>query len=257
MVNDNEEFNITETYDTYGGYDFEEEIREWENSWYEIDTVRFNINGVTQNTNELEKYNNWWNEALRAVKNEIWIESDTGGNLTTPTKSDTTQVSNKTKLEAEIRKINEEIHRINPNNKLRINYRINSDDDLKNSIDIVVRDTSHNGFEGTKLLKSDVKIKYTPSEFARKAEINDRLIINLGKYLDIENYTTQLVDDKLVQVEKDKKIGLQSDKKHWYGGKWIAHSPLSISFNTTINENEVLFVNGKKVDVLDQLFFKN
>ncbi|VEU60593.1 Uncharacterised protein [Mycoplasmopsis bovigenitalium] len=250
-------FKTTERYEGYGEYDFDENLsREAFYTWYRVDTVRFNINGTTRNKNELQKYNSWWNEALRAVKNEILIESDTGGNLTTPIKSGTTQVSNKSKLEAEIRKINESIQRTNPHNKLRINYRINSDDDSKNSIDIVVRDTSTNGFQGSKLLKSDIKIKYTPSASAQKAEINERLIINLGKYLDYENYSTKLVDDKLVQVEKDKKIGLQSDKKHWYGGKWIAHSPLSISFNTTKKENEVLFVNGKKVDVLDQLFFK-
>lgn len=53
-----------------------------------------------QNTNELKSIIIDEMKRLEAIKNEIWIESTFGGNLTTPTKSDTTQVSNKTKLEA-------------------------------------------------------------------------------------------------------------------------------------------------------------
>lgn len=224
--------------------------------WWKYSTLRINIKGKGVEARELPEYNNWWYEVQNIVRDEIWIESDTGGNLTTPIKENTSAKSNRQKLDEQIQKLNDAIEKANPRNPLRIKYRFDSDSFLRNSVDILVIDTSVDGFQGSKTTKYGVKVKYTPSDYAQKQEINDRLVINLGKYLDTENYSTKLVDDKLTQVENDKKIGLNTTGKYWYGGKWKAHTPLSISFNTTFDENEVLYVNGKKIDVLDQVFFK-
>ncbi|TNK93223.1 hypothetical protein C4M83_00775, partial [Mycoplasmopsis pullorum] len=42
-------------------------------------------------------------------------------------------------------------------------------------------------------------------------------------------------------------------EKKVYGGKWLYHAPASVEF-TTLNENEVLFINDKRIEVLNRKF---
>ncbi|WP_027333078.1 Mbov_0399 family ICE element protein [Mycoplasmopsis gallinarum] len=82
-----------------------------------------------------------------------------------------------------------------------------------------------------------------------------RLSFNYGKVVrDVslweiqnENWSVehQFADDVPVKLK---------NKSGNYGGKWLVHSPLKVIFNTNKSESEILFINGKKIDVLNRVF---
>ena len=106
---------------------------------------------------------------------------------------------------------------------------------------------------GTGICVSNLKVKFRPSNLFKKLNLEKRLKFALGKWVDFEKHTTELVDDKLVRDPEDTKP-LTHTGKEWYGGRWIAHSPLKAIFDTLDDETEVLKVNGKRIDVLDRHF---
>ncbi|MBU4689689.1 hypothetical protein KQ878_01665 [Mycoplasma zalophidermidis] len=91
--------------------------------------------------------------------------------------------------------------------------------------------------------------------FSKKTKIFERLKIELGKWVDFDAKTTRLVDDVLIRDPKDtKSIGVKQREKKYWAGRWKAHTPLKVIFNTTLSENEVLKINGKRIEVLDRTF---
>ncbi|UWD34481.1 hypothetical protein NX772_01465 [Mesomycoplasma molare] len=100
------------------------------------------------------------------------------------------------------------------------------------------------------LISENISVKYNPTDKFRNKDISSRLKITPGKYLDLTNpYSLELVDDKPVLIQESNKPVSRT-----YGGKWLYNAPAKLQFTTTIREDEVLFVNNQKVDVLDRNF---
>ncbi|MBU4691657.1 hypothetical protein KQ872_01610 [Mycoplasma sp. ES3225-GEN-MYC] len=216
-------------------------------------SLKVRVKSKFVNRNVENHYNKLWNEALSVVSDEIVLDTDTGGNLMTNPLKGTNQKSNKYNLNKYFETLNNKLK--DKNSSLVLSYKISSEDSAKNSIDVYVKDiATHSKNLGSKLLKSNIKIKYRATKWLENAKMDERLKINLGKYINFEEYDTKLVDDVLVRAENDKAIGNYGNT--YYAGRWVAHTPLSVSFNTTLSENEVLIINGKKVDVLDQTFLR-
>nr|WP_307938772.1 hypothetical protein [Mycoplasmopsis bovis] len=110
------------------------------------------------------------------------------------------------------------------------------------------------------LVAHNVKVNITPSAVYNSRiatrNLEQRLIIKLGKWVDFQNGTTKLVDDKLVRYPSDKRRKLKQETER-YGGKWIAHTPLKVNFTATSDETEVITINGKKIDVINYRFEEN
>lgn len=174
------------------------------------------------------------------------FESDTGGQLGTDEYKENGDKTNIQKLDEKL----QEFNRQNTNNsKLRAEFEVTS----PSTIDIYLKNENGSFKE---LVAHNVKVNITPSatyngRIATK-DLEQRLIIKLGKWVDFQNGTTKLVDDKLVKYPSDKseiKTGLDR-----YGGKWIAHTPLKVNFTATSDETEVITINGKKIDVINYRF---
>nr|WP_307922672.1 hypothetical protein [Mycoplasmopsis bovis] len=109
------------------------------------------------------------------------------------------------------------------------------------------------------LVAHNVKVNITPSAVYNSRiatrNLEQRLIIKLGKWVDFQNGTTKLVDDKLVRYPSDKRRKLKQEHER-YGGKWIAHTPLKVNFTATSDETEVITINGKKIDVINYRFWR-
>ncbi|WP_029513772.1 Mbov_0399 family ICE element protein [Mycoplasmopsis primatum] len=103
-----------------------------------------------------------------------------------------------------------------------------------------------------RVLIRGVKIEFVPTDHYKNARIFDRLKFEFGKWVDFQKGTTELVDDVPERDETDKKeIGLQNGV--YYDGRWIVHTPMKVSFDS-FSENEVLIINGKRIDVLNGHF---
>ncbi|MBT1405236.1 hypothetical protein FCM82_01435 [Mycoplasma bovis] len=174
------------------------------------------------------------------------FESDTGGQLGTDEYKENGDKTNIQKLDEKL----QEFNRQNTNNsKLRAEFEVTS----PSTIDIYLKNENGSFKE---LVAHNVKVNITPSatyngRIATK-DLEQRLIIKLGKWVDFQNGTTKLVDDKLVKYPSDKsEIKTGPDR---YGGKWIAHTPLKVNFTATSDETEVITINGKKIDVINYRF---
>ncbi|WP_423424197.1 Mbov_0399 family ICE element protein [Mycoplasmopsis bovis] len=174
------------------------------------------------------------------------FESDTGGQLGTDEYKENGDKTNIQKLDEKL----QEFNRQNTNNsKLRAEFEVTS----PSTIDIYLKNENGSFKE---LVAHNVKVNITPSatyngRIATK-DLEQRLIIKLGKWVDFQNGTTKLVDDKLVKYPSDKsEIKTGRDR---YGGKWIAHTPLKVNFTATSDETEVITINGKKIDVINYRF---
>ncbi|CAL59087.1 Pseudogen of conserved hypothetical protein (N terminal part) [Mycoplasmopsis agalactiae PG2] len=175
------------------------------------------------------------------------IETDTGGQLGT---DESKQNGDKTNIE----KLDEKLQEFNKQNsnssKLRAEFEVTS----PNTIDIYLKNE-----DGTfkEFVAKNVKVNITPSaeykgRIARK-NLEQRLVIKLGKWVDFQNGTTKLVDDKLEKDPSDKKQ-INNTGAERYGGRWIAHTPLKVNFTATSDETEVITINGKKIDVINYRF---
>ncbi|MBT1376637.1 hypothetical protein FCM68_03010 [Mycoplasma bovis] len=174
------------------------------------------------------------------------FESDTGGQLGTDEYKENGDKTNIQKLDEKL----QEFNRQNTNNsKLRAEFEVTS----PSTIDIYLKNENGSFKE---LVAHNVKVNITPSatyngRIATK-DLEQRLIIKLEKWVDFQNGTTKLVDDKLVKYPSDKsEIKTGPDR---YGGKWIAHTPLKVNFTATSDETEVITINGKKIDVINYRF---
>ncbi|KEZ23229.1 Mbov_0399 family ICE element protein [Ureaplasma diversum] len=93
------------------------------------------------------------------------------------------------------------------------------------------------------VLKPDDEVKY--------GLVDDKLTKDLTDTKTIETKTETIKYKDKDGAEKQKQV-----EKH-YAGRWIAHTPVAVEFNTTSHENETLFVNNKKIQVLDFKFYEN
>ncbi|QNM93762.1 hypothetical protein H9M94_01110 [Mycoplasma sp. Pen4] len=180
--------------------------------------------------------------------------SDTGGDLNTINDGTLFQ-SNREKLD----KLFQSLNTIQA--KIKSNLSIQNDDDIlevvyktipnKNDlIDIYLRSKTNNEYEFP--IYRMMSINFIASTAALDQGMNERINIEYGRWVDFESGTTELVADTPVRVPNDKPIGTKG--KDVYLGKWEVHTPLKISFIGKPTENEVLVINGKKIDVLNQRF---
>ncbi|AZZ65657.1 hypothetical protein DMC14_002585 [Metamycoplasma phocicerebrale] len=92
--------------------------------------------------------------------------------------------------------------------------------------------------------------KYDALNIISKFQISER-----GQYLSFDNYNssnpTGMSEDKEKRVENDKTIGLNGS--NYYLGTYILHTPSKFTFKAP-NDNYVVKVNGKKIDVLNNKF---
>ncbi|MHA3828596.1 Mbov_0399 family ICE element protein [Mycoplasma sp. Z1473D] len=201
-----------------------------------------------------QQYNNFVDELKKVwINNTITVKTDTGGNIQTPLhkNAEKSLKDNFTYLNEEFKKVNDAIrsklaNKMNlPKDKIvELKMKIGSDG---NSVDLYL--TSPYGDEY--IIYKNMRVNFQPSEYFKSLEVDARLTIDLGKWVDFETGTTALVDDKLIRVKDDKEI--KCSNKKCYLGKYEVHTPLKISFKT-LNENEVLKINGKRIDVLDRNF---
>ena len=114
-------------------------------------------------------------------------------------------------------------------------------------------------FKG-KTIMANVPVRFTPSQiyqtYADKTGFVSRLWFKYGVVLNQnnlsniqENHSFNFRDN----LQEDKPVQLEPANGN-YGGKWLVHTPLQVNFDTTLEENEVLFINGQKVDVLNRHF---
>nr|WP_307922889.1 hypothetical protein [Mycoplasmopsis bovis] len=148
----------------------------------------------------------------------------------------------------------QEFNRQNTNrSNLRAEFEITS----PSTIDIYLKNENGSFKE---LVAHNVKVNITPSAVYNSRiatrNLEQRLIIKLGKWVDFQNGTTKLVDDKLVRYPSDKRRKVKTGTER-YGGKWIAHTPLKVNFTATSDETEVITINGKKIDVINYRFEEN
>ncbi|EIN15488.1 Hypothetical protein MAGb_0160 [Mycoplasmopsis agalactiae 14628] len=175
------------------------------------------------------------------------IETDTGGQLGT---DESKQNGDKTNIEKLDEKLQEFNKQNNNSSKLRAEFEVAS----PSTIDICLKNE-----DGTfkEWVAKNVKVNITPSaeykgRIARK-NLEKRLVIKLGKWVDFNNGTTKLVDDILVRDPNEQKE-INNTGNERYGGRWIAHTPLKVNFTATSDETEVITINGKKIDVINYRF---
>ncbi|MFV8417946.1 Mbov_0399 family ICE element protein [Mycoplasma sp. VS299A] len=204
------------------------------------------------NNKIVQQYNNFVSELKSEWRKGINVTTDTGGDIYTelPSEHEKSTKSNSEYLNEEIKKVNLAIR-----NKLSSQMHLSLDKIISLKTNIV--DNTHINLYltspwGDYLIYKNLKVDFIPSEYFKSKNVDNRLTIDLGKWVDFETGTTALVNDKLVRVAGDKEIKCNVNKK-CYLGKYEVHTPLKISF-TTVNENEVLKINGKRIDVLNKYF---
>ncbi len=197
---------------------------------------------VHNNKKYLNSWYKWKNEILHQTTS-FTIPTDTGDTLDyfekDPNKINSVK-SNKQYLDEYIDNLNKNVNI----NDLKLRYQQTSPD----TIDLYLTTDTIN-----QILAQNIKINFKQTPKFETLNMLDRLKISLGKWVDFNTKTTQLVDDVLLKDPSDTKpIKLEGEKR--YGGRWIAHTPLKITFNALKSETEVLKINGKRIDVLDRFF---
>ncbi|WP_416754252.1 Mbov_0399 family ICE element protein [Mycoplasma sp. 654] len=198
-----------------------------------------------------QQYNNFVSELKSEWRKGMNVPTDTGGNIYTPL-----HVEKETSIKWNFDYIDEEIERVNSTIRNKLSSKMHLSLDKIISLKTSIADNAHINLYltspwGDYLIYKKLKVNFIPSEYFKSKNVDNRLTIDLGKWVDFETGTTALVNDKLVRVAGDKEI--KCNGKKCYLGKYEVHTPLKISF-TTVNENEVLKINGKRIDVLNKYF---
>ncbi|PWC09122.1 hypothetical protein DIE66_00590 [Mycoplasmopsis arginini] len=219
----------------------------------ELTSLTFSASATVEKAPSDAKYEIVWNKWIQSVlqrRESITIWSDTGGDLSYVEQN----IEYKDNVKSNIDYLNEYISYLNTKaqtiideNFLKISFKIV--DAKNNRINLYLNFPNERKY----LLASNIKINYKQTSKYDLKKLPDKLIIKTGKWVDFETNTTALVDDVLVPDPKDKKPKKLTGKE-WWGGRWIAHTPLSLSFTASLDETEVLLINGKRIDVLDQTF---
>ncbi|XWT73031.1 hypothetical protein V2P39_00880 [Mycoplasma capricolum subsp. capricolum] len=196
-------------------------------------------------SDERRKYQSSWYKWRNYLQNKsfITIDSDTGGNLKTELVGN--QMSDGFKTNKQF--LEDKINEFNSKNRndLTLQYEITS----SNTISLYLK-----GDNFREKLADEIKIYFQTTDKFQTQELESRLNITLGKWVDFNTHTTRLVDDVLV---KDDKVQIVNSGTTRNAGRWIAHAPLKVSFNALKDETEVLKINGQRVDVLNQRFETN
>ncbi|WP_145960551.1 Mbov_0399 family ICE element protein [[Mycoplasma] anseris] len=131
-----------------------------------------------------------------------------------------------------------------------LKWEINKDNN--NAFNVFIQDSNGK----IQYIFKNINIKWKPNEKLGILDITDRLVIKPSKYVDFReqslNNPTALTMDKPTRKPNDSEI--KKTGKEIYLGTWIYHAPVSVSFLALTKENEVLEINGTKIDVLNQLF---
>nr|WP_307911440.1 hypothetical protein [Mycoplasmopsis bovis] len=97
---------------------------------------------------------------------------------------------------------------------MRSNLRAEFEITSPSTIDIYLKNENGSFKE---LVAHNVKVNITPSAVYNSRiatrNLEQRLIIKLGKWVDFQNGTTKLVDDKLVRYPSDKRRKLKQEPK--------------------------------------------
>lgn len=106
--------------------------------------------------------------------------------------------------------------------------------------------------------RENISIDFQPQVIAEStASVKDRLSLQPGSVpkilLGIDN-TYDPVKDIPATITDEKTLEKLKKLPGIYQGKFLYHSPIKIKFYTTNKENEILVVDGKKIDVLDYEF---
>nr|WP_307916392.1 hypothetical protein [Mycoplasmopsis bovis] len=135
------------------------------------------------------------------------FESDTGGQLGTDEYKENGDKTN-------IQKLDEKLQEFNRQNTNRSNLRAEFEITSPSTIDIYLKNENGSFKE---LVAHNVKVNITPSAVYNSRiatrNLEQRLIIKLGKWVDFQNGTTKLVDDKLVRYPSDKRRKLKQEPK--------------------------------------------
>ncbi|WFQ92672.1 Mbov_0399 family ICE element protein [Mycoplasma feriruminatoris] len=181
-----------------------------------------------------------WKNDILENKPFITIDSDTGGNLRT----ELTSIQASTGFKTNRYFLEEKINEFNSKNRndLTLQYEITS----SNTISLYLK-----GDNFREKFAENIQIYFKTTEKFETQELESRLNIVLGKWVDFNTHTTRLVDDILV---KDETVQITNTGRTRNAGRWIAHAPLKVIFNALKDETEVLKINGQRVDVLNQRF---
>ena len=161
--------------------------------------------------------------------------------------------STKDKFEQQLNAIWEEIKKENLEvNKAHINAYFYVDKTANNKFDLYLTiNPKGNRKSVAKLIKQNIPVSYTNSElyyqWINNLSITKRVKVLAGKTVKWDNNQFSYTNDEAFQKESP-----DSQKK--FGGTYVFHSNLTITFETLAAENEILFVNGQPVDVEDRFF---
>ncbi|VEU74276.1 Uncharacterised protein [Mycoplasmopsis citelli] len=220
------------------------------NFWFNIDIglkIKSTYKDNLKNYDVLKLKEEWDKSNLKTI-NSLDVPTDVGANYgATNYKLSSDDKSNKEYLEEELNKF---AFYKNTNQRLngafQIEYELLSDNQ---TLQLYVIYYNLLFLKKEKIVLKKIKLNFQNTSKFKQKDIASRLRIVPNQFLDLTNiYSRQLVPDQPIRVENDQAI---SDT---YGGTWIYHAPAKITFQTTEREDEELYINGNKVDVLDKNF---
>ncbi|VEU66289.1 Uncharacterised protein [Mesomycoplasma conjunctivae] len=111
------------------------------------------------------------------------------------------------------------------------------------------------------ILSSNMKIEWQPTEFLKKQSFSSRLEFIPSYIYDYDTKTKRLVrilsPKKEINDDETKKLkeeSARSNSSQLYGGKFEYFGDVGVEFSASDDENEVLYINDKPVDVLNKHF---
>lgn len=163
-------------------------------------------------------------------------------------------ISTKTRFEQQLNDIWDQIKKENAQliNKPHINAHFYVDKTANDKFDLYLTiNPKGNRKSVAKLIKQNIPVSYTNSELYEKwvnnVSMSKRVKVLQGKTVKWNQDQFSYSDDEAYEKEAP-------DPSKNYGGAYVFHSNLTITFETLLAENEILFINNKPVDVEDRFF---
>ncbi|MXR13615.1 hypothetical protein DR095_01435 [Mycoplasma flocculare] len=101
-------------------------------------------------------------------------------------------------------------------------------------------------------LNNNVRLNFSTEKSYNQGQFWKRLTIIPGKIYDQKDYKAKT--DEPIKIKAGKNKEKKENFDYIYGGKWEYHDKIRLNFFAEENENEILYVNGKPIDVLDRNF---
>ncbi|MBN3534788.1 Mbov_0399 family ICE element protein [Mycoplasma procyoni] len=217
----------------------------------EIDYTYTNQRQSNKNSDLAKLKNNF--SSLLNNQNRLNLDTDTGSwrGIDTPTYSPS-EKSNVYYLQQKLKKFKDD--NLSTFNKWAFDLRYRKrEENGSEVIDFFIKTQNElNNAPIEYYLAKSIKINYLETEFKKARTIVDRFKIIPGKYLDQTDINSlKLKNDTRVRVANDKPLSAT------YGGTWIYKTGVKIFFSTTKKEDEILYINDKKIDVLNREFYKD